>query len=442
MPDYRGTVREVAWQDILPWTMLFRTLRLAIDPRKLLLALIGLLLTTAGWWLIAQLFSSADSANVQPTAAALLPVRSPLATPPAPSPWSPAMPLPWQQARVAAVGNWLWLSTPFQLLLARGIPLTSFAHALLAALWALAVWSWAGGAITRIAAVELGLEERLSLSAAMAHATSRWRSYFAAPLMPLVLVLLVCLPLAVLGLLMWAFDGGVLLAAIVWPLVLLAGVLLAVVVIGLAVGWPLMWATISVDATDSFDAVSRSYSYVYQRPLNYLFYAVVSLLLGLLGWIFAATFAWGVLYLSHWGISWGSGDARLSQVELAAIAPQLAIGSSDGMIPDVAELPIAGTEPLSTAGRWGAALIGWWNGLVRLATVAFGYSFFWTAATAMYLLLRRDADATETDEVYVDDRGDDRSLPPLRTDAAGVAVLADDVASELKPPADSETEAL
>jgi hypothetical protein len=433
MPDYRGTVREIAWPDIFPWTLLLRSLRLAVDPRKVLLAAAGLFLTTAGWWLIAQAFAALDSSDVPTPMGAPVTARSPLAAPPAPAPWAPSVSIPWESARAAAEANWLWLSSPFRMLMARGITLASFAAALLAALWGLAVWAWIGGAITRIAAVELGLDERLSLGSAMSHATSRWRSYFAAPLMPLVLVLLLCVPLAIVGLLMSAFDGGVLVAALAWPLVLLAGLLMAVVMVGLAVGWPLMWATISVDATDSFDAVSRSYSYVYQRPLHYLCYAVVSLLLGLLGWTIAATFAWAVLYLSHWGVSWGSGDARLEQVEVAAAMSQLDVALPDGAMPPVYDNVGQRGEPLSSAGRFGAALIGFWDGLVRLGTAAFGYSFFWTAATAMYLLLRRDADATEMDEVFIEGREDDRGLPPLKTDAAGVAVLADDVGSELKP---------
>ena len=50
---------------------------------------------------------------------------------------------------------------------------------------------------------------------------------------------------------------------------------MALLLLGLAFGWPLMWATISTEGTDSFDALSRSYAYVFQRPLRYLFYVVV-----------------------------------------------------------------------------------------------------------------------------------------------------------------------
>jgi hypothetical protein len=92
---------------------------------------------------------------------------------------------------------------------------------------------------------------------------------------------------------------------------------------------------------------------------------------------------------------------------------------------------------LSSAGRSGASLIGFWDGCLRLLTVAFGHSFFWTSATAIYLLLRRDADATEIDEVFVTGREDERGLPPLKTDPAGVAVLTDEGASGAVAPPDS-----
>ena len=62
-------------------------------------------------------------------------------------------------------------------------------------------------------------------------------------------------------------------------------------------------------------------------------------------------------------------------------------------------------------------------GLLRQASLAVGYfyGYFWTASSAIYLLLRRDVDATETDEVFLDaDKSEpERGLPPLGTDQAG-----------------------
>ena len=39
---------------------------------------------------------------------------------------------------------------------------------------------------------------------------------------------------------------------------------------------------------------------------------------------------------------------------------------------------------------------------MKLLAVGYLFSYFWTAAAAIYFLLRRDVDATETDEVFLD----------------------------------------
>ena len=52
--------------------------------------------------------------------------------------------------------------------------------------------------------------------------------------------------------------------------------------------------------------------------------------------------------------------------------------------------------------------------------VAFFFSFFWVAATAVYYLMRRHVDGTEIDEVQIEDEEGPFGLPPLQTDAAGV----------------------
>src|SRR5687768_17094482 len=48
-----------------PWLKLFSAFNVALDPRKLLLAGLGVLLTSLGWWLLSVLFYSL---NRTPTA--------------------------------------------------------------------------------------------------------------------------------------------------------------------------------------------------------------------------------------------------------------------------------------------------------------------------------------------------------------------------------------
>jgi hypothetical protein len=64
------------------------------------------------------------------------------------------------------------------------------------------------------------------------------------------------------------------------------------------------------------------------------------------------------------------------------------------------------------------------NHLVRAIAYSFAFGYFWVAVSGIYLLLRRDVDHTETDEVFVDDDGQTYGLPPLERDERGVPGVA------------------
>ncbi|MHB1033735.1 MAG: hypothetical protein ACYC35_12800 [Pirellulales bacterium] len=442
MADDRGCLREVAWQEICPGLSLFRTFRLAIGFRMLLLAALAMLGTTAGWRLIGHVFSGTSDPQLKGWIAAdsVWPWETPAAKPAKEGdldfPRSEALPpdlLPSAGPALSApkansggssyvdsqmAGPWRAIGQPFWRLFQPEVKLAGFAYSLLLGLWALLIWAFFGGAITRMAAVSLAREERTTVRTAVEYAKSKWYAYFTAPLFPLIGVLLAGAPMALIGGLLMRADLGVLVAAILWPLFLVGGLFMAVLLLGLLFGWPLMWATISVEGTDSFDALSRAYAYVFQRPLHYLIYALVAALLGALGWLLVWTFADGVVYLTSWAVSWGSGGARME-----AISEH-----------------VAGLAPVYVG--WGASLIGFWNGLVRVLALGFVYSFFWTASTAIYFLLRLHVDAAEMDEVHVSPQEEAFGLPPLEKDAAGVPVVGDEgrpgAESPLGPPGDEE----
>jgi hypothetical protein len=48
-------------------------------------------------------------------------------------------------------------------------------------------------------------------------------------------------------------------------------------------------------------------------------------------------------------------------------------------------------------------MVSIWTTLVFLMVLGFGYSFFWTASSMMYLLMRRRVDDMDIDEVYLED---------------------------------------
>jgi len=417
--DEQGVVRSVAWSELLPWLRIYRTFRLAVSIRVLLLAGVATAITFSGWAGIDYVFrGDAEAGGLLGDAARCpwifvdqvvpnqphIPFVDVAADSDAAGPAAPA-------GQVGFFGAWWQLLRPFWLVLDLHRGPAGLAYLLLCGLWSLATWAFFGGAITRIAAVELACEERVGLMPALRYACRKWRAYFAAPLFPVLGIAGVSLFIFVPALLL-RFDLGLLLVALAWPVALLFGLIVALMVLWAVFGWPLMFPTISPEGTDSFDAVRRSYSYLFQRPLHYLFYALVAAVLGTLGWLLVSNFAAGVIGLTYWAASWACGAPRIEEI-------------------------IGGANNLGEVATAGAVVLSFWNGIVKLLALGFLFGFFFTAATSIYLLLRRDVDATELDEVYLDeDRSEEEyGLPPLVTDTAGAPVATDDV-PEVEPEKD------
>ena len=293
MTDRATKPTGIAWDQYRRWFIFGRVFRLSIQARLLTLATVGVLATTFGWWGLAKVFSGTDETPLQNllkgyescpwhggTSYASLyymifervPEPADIKSQEGPNMGAPVI--------NPFVDPWARLSAPWRQLFAVSRTFTGAAFLLLCAIWAAAIWGLIGGAITRAVVVQLAREEAISLGSALRHASKRWKSYFAAPLFPLAAVAVVAIPAMLIGLLM---KLSLLFGGILWPFVLLTGLIAAIMLVGLSVGWPLMHAAVSCEGSDSFDALSRSYSYVYQRPIHYLFYAVTATILGALG---------------------------------------------------------------------------------------------------------------------------------------------------------------
>jgi hypothetical protein len=372
-------VRSISWRDVCPWLILFRTFRLAVSLPILLLATGGALLTPLGWR-ISELLFVGDVTD--PYFGALIERNGR---------WPDVVSRPEElvSSQLNAEPGTLRLDSyaalpavyvrfvdPFRRLADGDFSVRRTAYYLFGGMWNVAVWALLAGMITRLAAVQLGREQRLRVGDALRHARRNYGWYFAAPFFPLAGVILTTLPLAVLGLLMRT-SLGVLLAGLLWILVLVAGLAMAILLLGLMFGWPLLWPTISSDeGSDAFEAFSRSYSYTFQRPLEYLFYALLMTVFGGLCWLLVSRFTAAVIELSAWATSWGAGGEGIREL-------------LEGQPTGLAAL--------------GAHLIGFFNTLVLSMAAGFNYALFFCAATGVYLLLRRQVDETELDEVFLEE---------------------------------------
>jgi len=66
----------------------------------------------------------------------------------------------------------------------------------------------------------------------------------------------------------------------------------------------------------------------------------------------------------------------------------------------------------SVSNKVGAAMVTFWLCLAFMLMLGFSYSFFWTAVTMIYLLMRKKVDEIEIDEVYLEDEEPQAPLAP------------------------------
>lgn len=252
----------------------------------------------------------------------------------------------------------------------------------------LAVISVAGGAICRMAALQFARDERPGMNEALRFSTRKFTSFFSAPLNPIAIVIFIGLFILVLGLLGNIRWVGELLIGIFMPLTLIAGALMAVVSIGAVAGFNLMFPAIAYDDSDCFDAISRAFSYIYARPWRMGFYTVVAAIYGAVCYVFVRFFAFLLLWFSRRPLQLGIlGDNS----KLAAIWPE----------PTPTNLL---TVPDLTAGDWTQFVAAFLVYIFILAVVglvaSFVISFYFSANTIIYALMRNRVDNTALDDVY------------------------------------------
>ena len=304
-------------------------------------------------------------------------------------------------------------------------------YLILIILWTVFTWGFFGGAITRIVAVQFARNEKVGLLESLKFVGARWQGYLFAPLLPLALLLVFSIIFWVFGLVIgWIPFLGDLLAALLWPLSLIAGLIMAVVLVGL-VGWPLMNATISTEGSDSFDALSRSYSYVFQAPWHCLGNALLSIAYGAVLVFFVGFMGTLLVYLGKWGVSQAPHHPNRDPASLFVNAPR-SFGWRDALLRDsphavkrenqlVDELKLTGDDKLDWNNNIATFGVGIWLTLFFLLIIGFGYSYFWTAAGIIYMLVRQKVDDTDLDEVYLEEDPDQPFIPDGPSQAAPAA---------------------
>lgn len=262
-------------------------------------------------------------------------------------------------------------------------------------LWFLVLAAIFGGAISRIAAVQVARDEKISLRSAVRFSTDKFVSFLSAPLIPILIIAAIGLLVAIAGMLGNIPWLGELILGIAFILALIAGFLITLVLIGLVGGFSLMYPTIAAEGTDSFDAISRSFSYLYAKPWRLAFYALAALIYGAITYLFVRLFVWLVLISSHTAAAlfiW-RGEAGQDDVLSAMWPPP---PTYRDLSYDISYINLTWIQDVS------ATLLAFWVYLMIAMAAAYAVSLYYSLSTIVYFLMRREVDATELDDVYLD----------------------------------------
>jgi hypothetical protein len=286
---------------------------------------------------------------------------------------------------------------------------------------ALAALSLAGGAICRIAALQFAQAQRPGLVQAVRFSARRFASLFTAPITPIVMILAIGLLIILLGLIGNIPVAGELMVGLFLPVALLVAVLIAVILIGTLAGLNLMAPAVAYEDSDSFEAICRSFSYVYARPWRMGFYTVIAVICGAICYVFVRFFAFLLLWIAYRFLQAGFWQHNEKLRELWS-GPTF--GNFFGTVV---------TAP-DTWSMWlGTLLIRIWILAVIGLVVSFLISYYFSAHTIIYALIRHRVDKTPLNEVYIP------SAEPTAKPAARETPCAPaDSESEPEAPGDSE----
>ncbi len=331
------TPNIIDWQTQLPWLQIPRAITLAMNPMKIILGAGAVLVLQQSNRALLWLFGIGSGA------AGELRYGQPFG-----SDW-------WANFKVIAgrFNPWDDVAEPLRAMQRSPLDWNGLAFVVTSLLLALVVWGLIGGMLARQTAVAFAKKKRMTSKAALNLAQRQLMSYLIAPLLPLAGAGV----LSIAGVLCGAITGvapeagGYLLGA-VWGLLLIIGLAMAVLINVVIFGWPLMVVAISTEDSDGFDGLSRAYGLVLDRPVYAILLTVGAFWLGL-----SAQAAVGYLF-EH--------------------AAQL----------------VQQTVMFGGATYQRNEMIDFWMSGWRLLAAGYGVSYFWSAWTAIYMLLRHADDGT------------------------------------------------
>lgn len=268
--------------------------------------------------------------------------------------------------------------------------------------YALIISTVLGGAISRLAVMQACADASDGLFETASFTAPRAGWFIVAPLIPVGVAGVVWLIQATIGAVLFNVPGLNVIGALGFGLMILIGFVAACLLIFSALGVGMLPSALAVEGTDAFDAVSRVCTFLIYRPIRYLLLVAITLVFGAMMYLIVGT----IMYFAFWFTTKSAG-AWVGDFN------QLIVVQEFGRMPYRIN-----AESLSTMDKATAWLLLVWSRLWFGLSLAFVISFFFSAQTWIYLLLRRDVDGTAFEECFIEGPGRPDATGPIESPVA------------------------
>ncbi|MHC4264802.1 MAG: hypothetical protein ACYSUK_02590 [Planctomycetota bacterium] len=266
----------------------------------------------------------------------------------------------------------------------------------------LSMISIAGGAICRTAALQFAQGQKPGMTEAVRYSLKKFKNYFTAPLTPICFIIGCGFFIFILGLLATIpFGIGEIIMIFFILLALISGIIIAVLLIGTVAGFNLMFPAIAYEGTDSFGAMNHSFCYIYKKPWRMTFYTAIASVYGAICYTFVRFFVFLLLWVTHQSLQLGSklvsvvsnlfGNDSIALSKFTAIWPEPTFQNLFG---------VAIAEPIGWSQISAAFFVNIIIWIFVLLLAAFIISFYFSANTIIYALMRKKVDNTPMNDVY------------------------------------------
>ena len=255
----------------------------------------------------------------------------------------------------------------------------------------LVVLALASGMLCRMAATQVCSKRVISMGEAACFVSKRWAWYLLTPLMPALFILLVAGVLILAGLVFFNVAYLEVIGSLGYGLLLLLGFVIALVSLLLILALYLMAPALSVEASDGFDAIARSFNYVMFRPWQFAAYIIASVAYLAVVYVLVGALAGGAIEATNDAIDVGAfveADER-EATRYEVITTQAVSRDEQGVSLDLSSWIVA---------RWYELLAGF--------VAALMFSLACCLQTQVYVLMRRSADGTPLDQLGEDESED------------------------------------